>query len=411
VRLGGSTRDRDEDVPVVLVDEAGVPPTVTTAEVDLGRPRRPVREILLAVAAVAVVAGVGLVGGGGDDGEQAMPTPSTTERRSPRPQAIEDWRRTSTTTRPSDRPTTTTTVFSRTAGTGPLLPGDATGTVLAYVDNTNTAVVVDLDSGDRCRVRLPDSDGMWSPWPNQVRLATMFVTTNQRLLEVDRSCAVTERDSRFDNGWPAVVVGDSVWLADNEGRTIAESDIRTGERSGRSIALPVFGGAAFQAVDGGIVIGVQGEMTLVDPDTDERTPLGTGTPLAAAGRHVVYLACPALECGIGVHDLDTGDRRLIDDVQAVPWEPSATSADGRYVRITEQLQDSSGTVRSLVVDVATAEVVREANLNTAAFSDDGEWLIGLRHGDLVAIRIDDGLELPLDIEGHAVQMLNVLTSP
>jgi hypothetical protein len=173
----------------------------------------------------------------------------------------------------------------------------------------------------------------------------------------------------------------------------------------------MYGGAAFQAVDDGIVVGIQGEMTLVELATDRRTSLGTGTPVAGTGHHVVYVSCPALECGVGVLDVASGERRPVGAVQAVPWEPSAASNDGRLVRISEQQDGPSGAIRSVVVDVTSATVVFESDLTMTTFTSDSEWLIGLRGAELVAVRLDDSLEVPLDVEGHAVHALAVLTIP
>lgn len=409
MKVGGRSRDDDEEVPVVLVED-GVP-RVTTTEVELDRPRRPRRELLLVVLAVAVVAGVGLVGGGdGTEDPQDAATPATTARRGPRTESVEEYRATSTTTRPrrATSSTTSTMLVRLLSGSGPLLPGDPTRTTIGFTDSAGVATIVDLDTGDRCQVQVSTRD-TW-PWSGR-ESETFWVQAEERIVEVDHGCGVTERTTEFYGGWPSMITGDTIWVVDREGATVHEQLLRTSESTGRSFTVPRFSQVTMAAVDGGLVVSANGDMTLIGFRARELRSLGTGTVLAGRDRRVVFSACPALECEVGVLDVDTGDRRQLAATDAIPSDAPSISPDGRYVRVSTQ-RESSVMPTTLVLDLERGGTVLETELEQPVFTDDSQWLVGIERGDLAVVSIDGTYpQIPIDVSGHTVRTLAVLRSP
>ena len=393
-------RPGGEEVPVVLLED-GVA-TVTEAEVRLGGtppPRRRVRELLLVLAVVAVVAGVGLLGDDGGDDVAAPPSTSTsrpsTTRPRPRP----------STTRPHTRPTTTTTAaMTTTIGTGPLLPGDPTGTTLAFVDSAGAVTVADLDTGDHCRVHLPDN-GVWPMFPGNGTLPIYALQTDRGAVAVDRHCGVAPMGTRRGSGWPLAVTGDRMWIVDDEGYVVREHSISEDRPTGREIDVPGFTGIFAVTLEDDLVIAAMGEMTLVDTDSERRTGLGPGHPLAARNGRVYFTACPELRCHVGAVDVATGRRTVLADLRVVPWEAGAISSDGRFLRVV--VDEGAGAV---VLDTESGAVVTTRDLHTTAFTSDGRWLVGVRDGRLAAVRLDGTFaELPIALPSSAVHTMTVLS--
>jgi hypothetical protein len=411
VKVGGRARSDDEDVPVTLLDDDRIPPTITTAEVALDRPRRPRRELLLVVLAIAVVAGVGLVGGGGDGGDPQTATPPTTERRRPRTESIEEFKATSTTTRPRPPRTTTTSTVERLSGQAPLLP-DLTGTTLGLLDNSGGVTVLDLDTGDRCRT-VPARSGAWIPWSTGIELTTMIVQGQGGLHAVDRDCGSIELGTGAASGWPATVTGTTMWVVDNDDQSsISEVSLLTGDATGRVIAIPAFNGVQAAGAPGALVLGVSGSMTYVDLTSDDRRDLGPGVPLGLRDDVLLYSSCPQLACHVATLDIDSGERRVIGDIEGVmPWESAAFSPDGRYARVSVPHDDINRGPTATVIDLRSGRVVQRTDMQGGVFSRDGRWLIGIANGNLSAVAIDgDGAPLELDIPG-AFQNVVVLTNP
>lgn len=390
----------DDDLEVELVDA----PDLGVRTVELRPPRRR-KELLLVVAAVAVVAGVGLIGDGGDGDAQATPTTTSTRR---------DDERTSTTRRRSPRsttiprPTTTTSWPQFEAGTGTLLPGELTGAKVGLVTSTGQIVVVDLDTGERCRT-AEYRNGLWVPWsfPTPGR---MYAQTGAELIAVDDRCATTVLPVNANESWAAAATDRSVWLmvGSSEQRLI-EIALDTGERTGRDVAVPRYQGATVVGLGDDLVLEVSGQMTLVDPDTDERTDLGVGTPLAATDSRLAYVTCPELRCHLAVLDVTTGEHRVTPDIEPVTWEPAQFSSDGRHLRVavpTDQ-QDQPTTA---IVDVETGELrALGTALYSSSFTPDGQWLVGLENGRAIAVKVDGtvpNIEIAPDIS--SVQNLALL---
>jgi hypothetical protein len=343
---------------------------------------------------VAVVAAIGVLGGdGGDDRSSA--TPTTRERR------------TSTTRHRVSTTTTATTLLGRVIGTGPLLPGDPSGTVLGIVDSTGVATVVDLDSGDGCSVKAMRADP-WSPWPAR-DVKTLWVQSNDDLVEVDTSCTATPRSGGFTRGWPAAFTETTVWLVRDQQGVLEERDLATDTPTGRTIAAPTNAGLVAVTVDDDLVIGAMGDMTHVDVATGRRRSLGAGMPLGGRDGLVYFTACPALECHVGVVDVVSGERAVVStDVEVAVWEPAAVSPDGRHIRVTEITP--SGTAAA-VIDVRSGAVVR-IDLELAVFSADGRWLIGLDGLDVGAARLDDPSTIvTIELGPHPVRVVAVLAAP
>lgn len=384
-------RDRDErdDLEVVLVDHRDAPSTRTVELRSRGRGR----ELLLVVAAIAAVVGVGLIGDAGDDGATATPTTTSTKR--------------TTTTEPgsttSRAPRTTTTWPQHEMGTGALLPEVPTGLHLATLDGSGVVTVIDVSTGDRCRNRVAN-DGGWMVWNVPAIAGRLLVQTGSGSIGVDRSCGVHELGVNMEHGYPAAADADRVWMGPHEGGQLVEHRLPSGERTGRTVDLPRFGGPNAVVVGDRLVIGMQGEMTLVDPDTDERRDLGAGTPLASHDNLVAVTTCPKLECRLGLIDVDTGSRRILRGVTPTAWDQPVFSADGRLLRVPVE-----GTSReqpaSAVVDLETGSVrVIDVMLNGAQFTSDNRWLLGLVNGDIVAYSlVDEDVKVSLAPELNSIQ--------
>lgn len=383
-------RDRDErdDVEVVLVDDPNAPSARTVELRSRGRGR----ELLLVVVAIAAVVGVGLIGDAGDDSATATPTTST--------------KRTTTTERGSTTsraPTTTTTWPQHEIGTGALLPDVPTGLHLAALDGNGVVTIIDVGTGDRCRNRVA-TDGGWMVWNVPTVAGRLLVQTGAGSIGVDRSCGVHELGVNMEHGYPAAAGADRVWMGPHEGGALVEHRLPDGERTGRTVDLPRFGGPNAVVVGDRLVIGLQGEMTLVDPDTDERRDLGAGTPLTSHGNLVAVTICPKLECRLALIDVDTGSRRILRGVSPTAWDQPVFSADGRLLRVPVE-----GTSReqpaSAVVDLETGSVrVIDVMLNGAQFTSDNRWLLGMVNGEIVAYSlVEQNVNVVLAPDLNAVQ--------
>jgi hypothetical protein len=409
VKLGG-TRSSDEEVDVFLVD---APPTATTT-ITLGddtRRRRRWPELGLVAIGIAVVIGVGLLGGGDDD-VAATPDPTTTVKH--RPTTTTRPHRRTTTTQPSRfttttvRPTTTTTTWPQVAaGTGPLLPGPPTGTVVGVIGDDGIVTMIDLDTGNTCRNRV-SSNGAWVPWNAQSFVGPLLVQTQGGSLAVGGMCDVAEVDASLTNGWLATSSETSFWVGGSS-TTMIEYDIAALTPSGRELELPRFSGATVVAVGRDLVVSVSGELTFVDPSTDERRDLGTGTPLAGVGRTVAVSTCPELRCHLELVDVDTGQRRAVSAVQPATWYQAAFSHDGRQLLLSVP-GDNEEQPDLAVVDVTTGKVIGLGHeLQFAAFTLDDRWLIGNQMGSLVAIAVDGtGVNVHLDDVVRNVQGLAIV---
>lgn len=338
-------------------------------------PRRRRPELLLVVLAIAVVLALIAIDGGDGGSVAAPPTSTTTERRTT------TTRRTTSTRVP--RPTTTTSWPQLIAGTGPLLPA-TTGTAVALVELGGTIVILDLDTGDRCRTAV-DRDGAWLPWSQAMR-RDVIVQTNRELVVVDRQCALRELGFGTGDSWVTAAGSETVWLGGGDtDQHFVEHSIVDEQPTGREITLPGNTSVYVVVLDDRAVFSVSGEMTLVEPD-DRRRSIGTGTPLAGAGDVLLYLTCPELRCTLIALDVDRGRRTTID---ATPsgWETPALSPDGRWARVSV---DRSGLARPALLDLGTG-AVRELStrLQLSVFSADGRWLLAVEGDHLLAAAVDD----------------------
>ena len=392
-----------DDVEVVLLDDDA--PTSRTVEL---RPRRRWRELALVVAAIAAVVGVGLVGD--DEGEDAAasPTTSSTERRSTSTtRARPSTTRRAALVQPSTtrRQTTTTTWPQHEAGTGPILPGGPSGTTVGLVTGNGLVTMVDLDTGDRCTLKV-GRDGAWMAGLPPVG-GLLLVQSSDVLLGVDRGCAATELDIDLNTGYPVTATSERFWIATGEyGQHLVEHRLPGGEATGREVDLPRYTGASSFILGDDLVIGANGRMTLLDPDTDERRDLGPGNPLATRGSVVAYADCPELRCGLAVLDVSTGERRVIPGVEPVSWDPSTFSADGRLLRVP--VPGSGDEPSSAVIDLQTDEVwVLDESVQGPQITPDDRWLVAMHRGEVVAFRIgsDERVALPdgfRDVQGFAL---------
>lgn len=389
-----------DDVEVVLLDDAA--PTSRTVEL---RPRRRWRELALVVAAIAAVVGVGLVGDDEAEEAEASPTTTTSERRSTTTS------RTATTRRPAlaqptttRRPSTTTSWPQLEAGTGPVLPGEPSRNVIGLITANGLVTMIDLATGDRCRTR-PAADGVWMIGLPAV--AGMFlVQSGHSVLGIDRSCAVTDLDVDLGPGYPVTATAERFWLAMGEhGEQLVEHALPDGTPTGREVLLPRYTGATSLVLGDDLVVGASGRMTLVDPDTDERRDLGPGNPLATHGSVVAYMDCPEMRCALGILDVATGERRVVDGVEPVSWELSTFSADGRMLRVPVPGDHEPSTA---VIDLQTDEVwILDEPVQSAQITADDRWLIAVHLGEVVAFRIGSDERVRLldgfrDVQGFAL---------
>lgn len=384
--------DRDDDLEVELVDT----PDRGTRTVELRPPRRR-REMLLVVVAIAVVAGVGMVGDSGNGDATAPPNTTTSRLRSAdagggmRP-GLDVVRSTSTTLRRSRSTTTAgpTTIASWPqveAGTGPSLPGALTGSKVGLITAQGQVVVVDLDTGDQCRT-AEFRNGLYAPWsfPTAGR---MFVQTGEEMITIDAQCAVTELSFNSSESWAAAWTDHSIWLMQGgSDQRLVEIDLATGAPTGREVAIPRYQDARAVALGDDVVIGVSGQMTRVDPDTEERTDLGVGTPLASIGTRLALVECPELRCRLAVLDTSTGDRVALDGIEPVAWELAQFSLDGRHLRIAVPTNDRNEP-STAIVDIETGEL-RELGITlySSSFTPDSQWLLGLENGRAIAVKVD-----------------------
>lgn len=357
-----------------LVDDAG--PTARTVEL---RPRRRGRELVLVVAAIAAVVGVGLVGG--DDDEDAAAAPTTTTTRARTTTTREPELTQPTTTR---RPTTTTTWPQLEAGTAPLLPGAGPDVRLAVLHGNGIVTVAALDTGDRCRMLL-SRNGAYVPWEVTLPADGILAQTDTTIHVVDRACAARVLFEVRD-AYPVAAGADRVWLGSGgDGQHLVEHALPSGAPTGRTYDLPRHTFTTVVALGDDLVVGASGEMTVVDPSTDERRSLGPGTPLAAHGTRLALLECPELRCRLAVLDVASGERRTYADIAPGAWDRSHFSADGRVLRVPVAGRDEYQPSTAVVdLETGAARVFDEPLMRTA-FTPDGRWLVGQAgSGELVA---------------------------
>lgn len=407
MRLRGRPEDHDEIVPVARLDEPEGPSSTRVVELT---PRRRGRELALIVVAVAVVIGVGLVDDGG--GEDVSAEPTTTSTRKPsttreKPTSTTQRRaKTSSTSRPS---TTTTAWPQHRTGAGPLLPDAPTRLFVGALSGNGMVTVLDVDTGDRCRT-MPSRDGSWMVWNVPTVADRMLVQTSEGSVGIDRECATSKLGVNLEQGYPSAASHDRLWMASGDSSEhLAEHALPSGEATGRTVELPRFGGAVTVIVGDDLVLGMMGDMTLLDPSTDERRALGSGMPLAAHEALVAFIACPEMRCRLGFLDVTTGARRLIDGVEPTTWDPATFSRDGRLLRVPVAARDGD-LPASAVVDVATGEMrVIDEPLHSPQISPDNRWLVGIADGKVVARSLDDRqLHIVLTPELSEVQGLALL---
>jgi hypothetical protein len=187
-----------------------------------------------------------------------------------------------------------------------------------------------------------------------------------------------------------------VWMGSDQGDELVEQRLPSGERTGRTVDLPRFGGPTVVVVAGDdVVIGLQGEMTLVDPTIGTRRDLGVGTPLASNGKVVAFMSCPELECRLGLVDVISGSRRTVGDVVPTQWEQPVFSRDGRLLRVAVEGSNREQPA-SAVVDLETGSVrVFDVMLNGSQITPDNRWLVGMVDSEIVAY----------DLESAAMQLV------
>jgi hypothetical protein len=417
VKLRGGPRRTDEDVDVFLVD---APPTAPPNTVVLGqdtRRRRRWPELGLVLVGVAVVVGVGLLGGG-DDGVEAAPKTSSTVTR-PRPTTTRPHHRTTTTqpgrfTTTTVRRTTTTTTWPQyVAGTGPLLPGQPTGTLLGAVDGMGVITMLDLDTGDSCRTMV-DRSNTYSPWGVQAMVGPVVVQSGSGTYVIDESCAAHRAAFDLNSSWLAASSGDTLWMGGGGGNTVFEEVSRTTyERTGRSFRPPPYSNVSLVAVGRDLVVSAGGEVALVDPDTDERRSLGTGRPIAARGRTVALVSCPELRCSLVLLDVDTGHRTVYETVHPVEWSQAAFSPDGTRLLLSVPVRDSSGyedQPDTAIVDLGSGAITRFGNqIQGGVFTTDGRWLLTIEQSRVGARALDgSGVTVLLPDALRNVQALAVV---
>ena len=379
-----------DDVEVELLDD-DAPGSSRIVEL---RPRSRWRELALALAAVVAVVGVGLVGDDGDDEATAAPATTSSTRRVERPTttrrpvaSVRRPRTTTSTTRPGE--------IRHAAGAGAALP--ELPMTLAVLGSDSVVMMTDLVTGDRCWVRpsATSHGDAWMPWSTPVIAGGLLVQANDRTVIVDDACTISEVAIDFRNGYPVAASAERLWMGSGDGSRLVEHALPSGEKTGRTYELPR--NAAVNSVVAGedLIIGVNGSMTLVDPATDSRRDLGTGTPLAAHGALLAFSTCPELRCRVGLLDLVTGEQRTVDGVQPTFWEPSHFSADGRLlvVAIAGSGRDQSATA-VIEIESGTVEVF-DVGLARPLLSPDGRWLLGQVGSGVVAYDLAaDGERLP-----------------
>jgi hypothetical protein len=368
-------RDADEDLPVVYFDDEGR--RADRAVVEL-RHRRPWKELLLVVTGIAAVLGIGLLGDGDRDGDEtaADRTTTTTHTTASRQRAR------STTT--GTYVATTTSLPRHDPGAGPLLPGP-TATFLAFTNGTGLVTVVDLDTGDQC-VNRPPGQGAWLPFVARSIDGRALLQTTTGVATIDATCSVRSIGEGA-NAFTAAVTDEAVWLLANDGTELVE--VTADDRVRGRVELPAGAGPTIVAAGRRLVLNVAGSMTLVDPASDGRRDLGAGSPIAAVGDTLAYVACPELRCSIVLLDLDTGRRRSIavGAVAPLPYGPAAFSPDGRLLMVA--VAGAPGrNPRPAVIDIATGDTSTVDVEELVGFTHDGGWLIARQYGRIVGLRPD-----------------------
>lgn len=288
-----------------------------------------------------------------------------------------------------------------------MLPGDLTHSRVGVIDGLGLVHVIDLDTGDRCTTR-PSVNGAWMPWTFRTP-GRIVVHGDEGMLAIDSQCAMTPVDfNGIDNSYAAAWTDETVWLSvGNTEQVLTEVWLDTGTPTGREVALPPYNGAQAVAIGDDIVLGVAGTMTLVDPDTDERTDLGNGNPLAVHGDLLAFATCPQARCRLGLLDLGTGERHLIDDVQPIAWDQAVFSADGRFLRVAVPGEHEEQPA-SAIVDLVTGVVrVIDTGVYNLQFTPNGQWLLGIENGRAVAVKVD-GTVPNVEIDQSQIQNLALL---
>lgn len=370
------------DLEVELVDE----PETRTVEVG---PRRRWRELVLAVVAVSAVVGVGLIDSGGDDDDVGS-APTTTTTNKPSRTRITTHRQAL-----ASRSTTTTSWPQREAGEGPLLPGGPTATAIGVISGSGRVKVVDLDTGDRCETQ-PAGQGVWMPWGLRSGPGRMLVQTPEALLAIDRTCAIVSLAANVGDLYLAAISDDSVWLAGGNSPYLNEVRLSDGEPTGRTVEIPRFNTATAVAVGDDILLSAMGDLTLVDPDTGERTALGTGMLLAVHDTTVAYSSCPKARCQLGLLDVTTGQRRIVAGVEPTGWHTSSFSADGRLLQVPVAGSRSDQPVAAIVNPASGIVRIVDEPVQQAVFTTDNQWMIATTNSGTTAYRVDgttDDVEL------------------
>ena len=357
---------------------------------DRDRPPRARRWPLLAllVTVVAVVVLVGRLDSGTD--EASLPTTTSTVA--------------TTTTRHS---TTTGTYVATTTslprfepGTGALLPG-AAGTSVVTTDGALVSVV-DLATGDRC-VNLAGQD-VWIPFRSGRGTGRVVLGTPSGVATVDARCTVVQLGGGSD-GYPVAVGEAGVWMLDQSSGSLVER--RFDHDVAGAIPLPVDIGPTAVEVDGRVVVGLNGSMTLVDPSTARRRDLGPGVPAAAHGSTLAYTSCPALQCSVAVLDVRTGARRTIggEDLAAGAPGSAVFSPDGRLLGLAAANGDSA------VIDLRTGTVTRIYFPSIVGFTADAAWVLTDDGTRMYAVRPDGTEPHPITTTARGSNGAAVLLAP
>lgn len=314
--------DADEELLPLEVDEPDPEPGGRIVELGPAASGSRRRDLGILVAVVALVVAIGVLGDGGGAAEEpaeADATTTTAERRT-------------TTTARRPRPTTTLPVdpiVTTTEGTGPVAPGTTTGSAIVTTEG-DEVVVVDLDTGDECRIEVPGArnGGLWvgrgiGRRANVSGGNGMFTVTAGCKLTEPRQGAVVELlpNDRPGHVWEVRHLAEGV-------RLVEQAD--DGTETGRQIEIPAWSGG-LHPVDGGFVTDVFGSVTFVDAATGQGRELADGFTITAGGDRVVIVDCRAFDCDLVVLDLE--GRRLARRTTARPalgWQGGAISPDGRW---------------------------------------------------------------------------------
>jgi hypothetical protein len=363
-------RNEDGESVEILADDDG---WAGAAQVTRATPRRRWPELALVLAALAVVVALGA---SGDDAEDATDMPRSTST---------TVRRTTTTTRPRVRSTTTTWPL-QVSGIGPVLGTDAspTGTALVIVE-AGTLAVLDLDTGDLCRADANGTGPWWIPTPGTHATDVEVHDDQGRSVLIDRRCGLRPSNGRAtDGGWVLARTESGFWtMSDGPVPTLVEHD--TDGSTLRRIPVPAYSG---MTSDGDwLVVAVAGELVAIDLDEDRRIGLGSGWPLATGGGRVLALRCAELDCALTSIDIESGRSRRLALPLPTQWEAASLSPDGRWLAYSTAsdevtLQDQ-GLVEPVVADLETMTTI-DVSGGPCSFTVDSLWLVCVRPSVITA---------------------------